>query len=365
MPCERRHKPEPASSFSARSWPPSWRPGRDLRLGDGYGAACDAGCLRRVRATDPLYILYTSGTTGKPKGVVRDNGGHAVALKWSMKNIYDIEPGDVFWAASDVGWVVGHSYIVYAPLLCWLHHRRLRGQAGRHPRSRRLLAGYRRAQGQGPVHRSHRASARSSKEDPEGALSEEIRHLQLCRPVPGRRASRPRYLPLGRATLLKYPGRRPLVADGDRLGHRGQLHGYRAAARQGGLADQAGVRDTTCEILDASGPRRCRRHGRSSAIKLPLPPGSSHPLAERQAVSWTAIFETSPGYYVTGDGGHIDSDGYVFVMGRVDDVINVAGHRLSTGRMEEVIATHPDVAECAVVGVADSSRDRCPSASSS
>ena len=331
--------------------------GRDVDWAEAMAGADPVGCVP-VAATDPLYILYTSGTTGRPKGVVRDNGGHAVALRWSLPNVYGAGPGDVFWAASDVGWVVGHSYIVYAPLLTGCTTILYEGKPVGTPDPGafwRVVADH----GVNvAVHRADRVPGHQEG-GPQGRAPGPLRPLVAAPPVPGRRANRPRHLPLG-PRPARHPGHRPLVADRDRLAHRRQLRRDRAAAGQAGIADQggAGVRRPRA--------RRGRRAGGppmqegAIVIRLPLPPGCFPTLYqddERFVSSYLARFD---GYYLTGDGGHLDEDGYLFVMGRTDDVINVAGHRLSTGAMEEVIATHPDVAECAVIGVADELKGQVP-----
>ena len=331
--------------------------GRDLDWGELMADAEPVDPVP-VAATDPLYVLYTSGTTGKPKGIVRDNGGHAVALLWSMRHIYDIEPGDVYWAASDVGWVVGHSYIVYGPLMLGATTRALRGQAGRHTGCGRVLAGGVRARGQGVVHRADR-----DPRDQEGG---------------------PRRHHLGKYDLsaLKYlfqagerldPGTYHWASE--RLGipvidHWWQTEtGWSIAANpmgveqlrhQAGLRPRCRCRATTCTSCGRTAPRPTPNEEGAICVKLPLPPGTLPTLwgdDDRYVASYLSAF---PGYYLTGDGGYIDEDGYLYVMGRTDDVINVAGHRLSTGSIEAVLAAHPAVAECAVIGVADEIKGQVP-----
>ena len=329
---------------------------RDLDWNELMETAEPAGCVR-VAATDPLYILYTSGTTAVPKGVVRDNGGHAVALRWSMPNIYDTHPGEVFWAASDVGWVVGHSYIVYAPLLTGCTTILYEGKPVGTPDPGafwRVISQH----GVKTLFTAPTAFRALKKEDPSG---EHLRRYDL---------SNFRYLFLAgerldpdtyhwASKLLGVP-----VID-----HWWQTEtGWPIASNCVGIeslpikpgSPTKAVPGYDVRILAEDGsPMEPEAEG-AVAVKLPLPPGTLPTLwgdDERYVRSYLTTF---PGYYLTGDGGHVDSDGYLFVMGRIDDVINVAGHRLSTGSMEAVLATHPDVAECAVIGVADSLKGQVP-----
>ena len=311
-----------------------------------------------VAATDPLYVLYTSGTTGKPKGIVRDNGGHAVALLWTMRHIYDIEPGEVFWAASDVGWVVGHSYIVYGPLLLGATTVLYEGKPVGTPDAGafwRVVAEH----GVKALFTAPTAIRAIKKEDPDGRAP---RHATTCprcatcsrpasgstpTPTTGRRRSsasrssttggRPR--PAGRSPPTRWASRRCRSSPARRP--------CRCPA-------------TTCAILRPDGTECDAGEEGAICVKLPLPPGTLPTLwgdDDRYVASYLSAF---PGYYLTGDGGYVDEDGYLFVMGRTDDVINVAGHRLSTGAIEAVLATHPAVAECAVIGVADEIKGQVP-----
>ncbi|MFY9836589.1 MAG: propionyl-CoA synthetase [Xanthobacteraceae bacterium] len=310
-----------------------------------------------VEATDPLYILYTSGTTGRPKGVVRDNGGHMVALKWSMKNHYGVEPGEVYWAASDVGWVVGHSYIVYAPLFHGCTSILYEGKPVGTPDAGafwRVIAEH----GCAAMFTAPTAFRAIKKEDPQGKLFaqydlKKFRTLFLA----GERADPDTIV--WAEKLLKVP-----VIDhwwqtetgwaiaGNPLGL-GMLpvkHGSPTVAMPG---YDVRIVDEGCHELPAG------KMG-SIVVKLPLPPSCLPTLWQADARMRESYLDEFPGYYKTADAGFKDEDGYIFVMGRTDDIINVAGHRLSTGGMEEVLASHPDVAECAVLGVKDALKGEVP-----
>lgn len=310
-----------------------------------------------VRATDPLYILYTSGTTGKPKGIVRDNGGHAVALKYSLKAIYNIEPGDVFWAASDFGWAVGHCYIVYGPLIGGCTAILFEGKPVRTPDAGTFWR----------VIQDHKvkvfftaptAFRAIRKEDPEGKLLKnyDISSLETIF-VAGERCDPPTLHWLGDLTGT------PIID------HWWQTEsGWPMVANQMGInpmpvkpgSSSLPVCGYDLQILGENGQQLAPNEEGYVCLKLPLPPGFTPTLwrdPERFRQSYLNRF---PGYYLSGDGGYIDEDGYVFIMGRVDDVINVAGHRLSTGEMEEIVGAHPAVAECAVVGIADELRGQRP-----
>jgi propionyl-CoA synthetase len=330
-------------------------PGRDLDWDEATAGAEPADCVP-VGSTDPLYILYTSGTTGLPKGVVRDNGGHAVALRWTMEAIYDTAPGDVFWAASDLGWAVGHSYIVYAPLLTGCTTVLYEGKPVGTPDPGafwRVVADH-----GVKVLFTAPTAFRAIKEDSEGTL------------LAGHDLSRFRYLFLAgerldpdtyhwASHLLGVP-----VID-----HWWQTEsGWPMAANCMGIEPLPTKPGSPTRPVPGYDVRILAEHGEplgpneegAVAVRLPLPPGTLTTLwqaDERFVESYMTAF---PGYYTTGDGGYVDQEGYLFVMGRVDDVINVAGHRLSTGAIEEVVASHTDVAECAVIGVPDELRGQVP-----
>jgi propionyl-CoA synthetase len=315
-----------------------------------------AGCVS-VAATDPLYILYTSGTTGQPKGVVRDNGGHMVALKWTMRNHYGIEPGEVFWAASDIGWVVGHSYIVYAPLLHGATTILYEGKPVGTPDAGvywRIIAEHRVA----ALFTAPTAFRAIKKEDPDAKLVKDydlrgFRTLFLA----GERAD-PETIKWAEAALgvpvldhwWQTETAWPICGNPVGLGTLPVKHGSATVPMPG----------YDLQVLDDKAqPVKAGETG-TLAVKLPLPPGALPTLwnnAERFRKSYLADL---PGYYTTSDAGFRDADGYAYVMARTDDVINVAGHRLSTGQMEEVVARHKDVAECAVVGVADQLKGQIP-----
>ena len=331
-------------------------PGRDLDWSLELTTARPVGCVP-VASTDPLYILYTSGTTGKPKGVVRDNGGHAVALRWSMEYIYDTHPGEVYWAASDIGWVVGHSYIVYAPLLAGCTSVLYEGKPVGTPDAGafwRVIAEH----GVKVLFAAPTAFRVIKKEDPGGRLAHE-RDLSSLRYV----------FPAGeRLDPETYQWARDLLGI-PVIDHWWQTEtGWAIAADLMGLEPMVTkpgsptmpVPGFDVRVLDSSGAEVPRGRSGEIALRLPLPPGCLPTLwgdDQRFVDSYLAQY---PGYYLTGDGGFIDADGYLFVMGRTDDVINVAGHRLSTGEMEEVLASHPAVAECAVIGVSDQLKGQVP-----
>ena len=310
-----------------------------------------------VAATDPLYILYTSGTTGSPKGVVRDNGGHAVAMSWSMRNIYDVGPGDVFWAASDVGWVVGHSYIVYAPLIAGATTVLYEGKPVGTPDAGaywRVIEEH----GVTALFTAPTALRAIRKADPHAELARE-RDLSSLRTlfVAGERLDPDTWT--WATALLEKP-----VVD-----HWWQTEtGWAICASPRGIEQlplRAGspsfpVPGFRVSIVDEHGMPVPRLSEGNIVIRLPLPPGTLATLWRGDQRYIDAYLTAFPGHYLTGDSGYFDRDGYLYVMGRTDDVINVAGHRLSTGAMEQVLAAHPAVAECAVVGVHDEIKGQIP-----
>jgi propionyl-CoA synthetase len=357
---EAKSKPEACVVLQRRMCPADLAPGRDHDWQELEAAARPAECAP-VAATDPLYLLYTSGTTGIPKGVVRDNGGHAVALAWSMRNIYGVEPDEVFWTASDVGWVVGHSYIVYGPLIHGCTSVMYEGKPVGTPDAGafwRVISEH----DVGVFFTAPTAFRAIKREDPDGKL---IRAHDLSRFralfLAGERADPPTVQ--WAEEMLRVP-----VID-----HWWQTEtGWPIGANCLGI-EKLPVKHGSCtravpgwdvRVLEAEAEGEAREIKRGEigalAVKLPLPPGALPTLWQQDKRFVQSYLSAYPGYYQTADAGIIDEDGYIHVMTRTDDIINVAGHRLSTGGIEEVVAAHPDVAECAVMGVADPLKGQVP-----
>ena len=350
------HKPKKCIIFQRPESKCSLKSEQDIDWKTALNAANPVGCTP-VHGADPLYILYTSGTTGKPKGVVRENGGHAVAMKYSMKAIYDIEPGEVFWAASDVGWVVGHSYIVYAPLLHGATTVMYEGKPIMTPDAGafwRVVEEYR-VKSLFTAPTAYRAI---KKEDGDGELAKkyDLSSLQSLFSA-GERLDPATQEWL--ETLFKVP-----VID-----NWWQTEtGWAIASNQCGVepmpikSGSATVPSAgyAVHILDKAGQQVPQGQQGNIAVKLPLPPSCLTTIWGDLERFQSGYLNTYPGYYLSGDGGFFDEDGYLFVMGRVDDVINVAGHRLSTGEMEEVIGKHPAIAECAVIARDDELKGQIP-----
>ena len=350
------HKPNHCVIVQREALEASLVAGRDLEWNAALDAATELPPVP-VKATDPLYILYTSGTTGQPKGVVRDNGGHAVALHWSMRHIYDMQPGDVYWAASDIGWVVGHSYIVYAPLFFGCTSILFEGKPVGTPDAGvfwRMISEHKvNALFTAPT--AFRAIKRA---DPDGAFLKDydtscLKYLFLA----GERAD-PDTISWAE-NQLGIP-----VID-----HWWQTEtGWSICANPMGiehLAVKLGspslpMPGYEIDILDADGAVLPAGELGAIAVKLPLPPSCLATIWGADEAYVEKYLTSFPGYYETGDAGYCDEDGYLYIMARTDDVINVAGHRLSTGQLEEVLADHPDIAECAVIGVVDQLKGQLP-----
>lgn len=328
----------------------------ELDWNETFDAADPVGCTA-VASADPLYILYTSGTTGQPKGVVRDNGGHAVALRWTMENVYGLKPGETWWTASDIGWVVGHSYIVYAPLITGLTTVMYEGKPVGTPDAGtfwRVMADY----GVQGFFTAPTAMRAIRQQDPEGKLKAQhdtsaLRHLFLagerCDPPTAEWVSGLSGLPVTDNWWQTETGS-PICSN---------LMGVEALPAKPGSACRPSA-GWDVRVLSDAGEELGQGEIGNLAVKLPLPPGAFATLWNNHPRWLSSYMEAFPGYYQTGDAGMIDEDGYVHVMARTDDVINVAGHRLSTGQLEEILTGHPDIAECAVVGVADSLKGQLP-----
>jgi len=350
------HKPDHCVLLQRPQAPATLIEGRDVAWAEAMAAASPHPCVP-VAATDPLYILYTSGTTGQPKGIVRDNGGHAVAIKWSMDHIYGVQPGEVFWAASDVGWVVGHSYIVYGPLLHGCTTLVYEGKPVGTPDPGafwRVISEY----GVSVMFTAPTAFRAIKREDPNAEYLKkyDLSHFRALF-LAGERCD-PDTLNWA-IQILKVP-----VID-----HWWQTEtGWAIAANCLGVehlpvkpgSPTVAVPGYNVQVLDEAGDEVKAGDIGRLMIKLPLPPGSLPTLWNNDERFLSSYLNAQPGYYLSGDAGYKDADGYLFIMSRIDDIINVAGHRLSTGAMEEVLASHPNVAECAVVGVYDQLKGELP-----
>jgi propionyl-CoA synthetase len=330
--------------------------GRDVEWNEALAAAEPVPCVS-VEATDPLYILYTSGTTGEPKGIVRDNGGHAVALAWTMKNVYDIEPGETYWAASDIGWAVGHSYIVYAPLFHGCTTVLYEGKPVGTPDAGafwRVISQH----GICTLFTAPTTFRAIRQQDPEGELIGDydlsgFRALFLagerCDPETLHWAERKLGVPVIDHWWQTESGW-PMAAN---------CLGIERLPVVAGSPTRA-VPGWDVRVLDSDGNERPSGEIGAIVVRLPMPPGATPTLWNAEGRFRETYLSRFPGFYETADAGYVDENGYVFVMARTDDIINVAGHRLSTGAIEEVLASHDDVAECAVIGAADELKGQLP-----
>jgi len=350
------HKPDGVLILQRPECPCDLTPGRDEDLLEAERAAAPHACVS-VESTDPLYILYTSGTTGAPKGILRDNGGHAVALMNSMSMVYGVGAGDVFWAASDVGWVVGHSYIVYGPLLAGCTTVLFEGKPVGTPDAGSFWRVCER-HGVKVLFTAPTAIRAIKKEDPEGALMKrhDLSRLEALF-LAGERCD-PDTITWSERLLGK-----PVVDHWWQTETGWSITGnFRGLGlfptRPGSGGKPAPGYEVV--VLDEANQEVPRGQIGSLAIRLPLPPSCLPTLFNADARFREAYLSAHPGFYSTADAGMVDADGYVWVMSRTDDIINVAGHRLSTGAMEEVLASHPDIAECAVVGVRDALKGQVP-----
>ncbi len=350
------HPPAHCVILQREQCPAELKAGRDVDWRELCALAEPAVCTP-VKATDPLYILYTSGTTGTPKGIVRDNGGHAVAMHYSMSAIYNIQPGEVFWAASDVGWVVGHSYIVYAPLISGCTTVLYEGKPVRTPDAGafwRVISEY----GVKAVFSAPTAFRAIKKEDPNAALAQQydLSTLEVIY-LAGERLDPPTY------HWLQETFQVPVVD------HWWQTEtGWAIAANMMGVEPKPTkpgsatypVPGYHVQILDDDGQPVAAGVQGNIVIKRPMPPGCLPTVWRNFERFQAGYLEEFPGFYLSGDGGYLDDEGYLFVMGRTDDVMNVAGHRFSTGQIEEVVASHSGVAECAVIGIQDDLKGQVP-----
>ena len=350
------HKPAACVILRRPQAEAALEPGRDYDWEELAAKAQPAACVT-VKATDPLYILYTSGTTGIPKGIVRDNGGHAVALYWTMQHIYGVKPGDVYWAASDVGWVVGHSYIVYAPLFYGATTIVFEGKPVGTPDPGafwRVISEHKVK----VLFTAPTAFRAIKREDSKGEYLKkyDLSHFEALF-LAGERTDPDTYE--WARDLLGVPVIDHWWQTETAWAIAGNFRGIELLPIKPGSASKPAP-GFDVRILDASGEECPENTPGVVTVKLPLPPSTLPTLWKNDKRFLESYLNPYPGYYFTGDEGYVDDDGYVFIMGRVDDVINVAGHRLSTGAMEEIIAQHPDVAECAVFGAHDNLKGQLP-----
>lgn len=350
------HKPEATIVFERPMAAATLKEGFDFDWETLRKEAKPADCVP-VKSTDPLYIIYTSGTTGKPKGIVRDNGGHAVAMSYTLEKVYGMKPGEVFWAASDVGWVVGHSYIVYSPLILGCTTVMFEGKPIRTPDAGtfwRIIAEY----DVKVMFTAPTAIRAIKKEDSEGLFLKKydvsgLRTFFLagerCDPATLEWLTEQLQIPVIDHWWQTESGS-PMIAN---------MMGIEPLPIKPGSSAKP-VCGYDIRVLDPSGNEVGANEEGAIVVKLPMPPGCLMTLWNDNERFVRSYLTAYPGYYLSGDGGYKDEDGYLYIMGRIDDVINVSGHRLSTGEMEEIVAAHPAVAECAVIGVEDNLKGQVP-----